>query len=437
MQYFVYNVLSTLALIFALPLLPLLFLLGGRFRAGLAQRFGFYPPAVLRALAGGRPIWLHAASVGEVSAAARLSAELKRNLPACKILLSTFTATGHHMARQIPAVDAAVYLPLDQLWIVRRALAKFNPAVVILLETEIWPNLLREAHGKGIPTLLLSGRLSDRAYRRYTLFYSFFRRVMKCVSAIGAQSTEDAERMVRLGADAHRVSVVGNLKRAPLPQHTNGPTPLTSDAAAGARAGQGPLLVVGSSHRGEEEILLKVFLTLKESFPNLQMVLAPRHPQRFPEVENLLTAHRVQFEKRSALGDQFAFTKDVMVLDTLGELERFYAIGDVAFVGGSLVDAGGHNVLEPARFHKPTLFGPFMSNFKSLAEELKRSGGGIEVRNADELAASIAELLRDSGKRKTAGDKAYAVAAEDLGVLGRSMALAGRYLRARPETYGS
>jgi 3-deoxy-D-manno-octulosonic-acid transferase len=426
---------STLALILALPLLPLLFLLGERFRTGLRQRFGFYPPEVVKALGSGEPIWIHAASVGEVSAAARLGAELRRELPGRKILLSTFTATGHHMARQVAAADAAIFLPLDQRWIVRRALAKLNPSVLIVLETELWPNLLREAYSKGIPTLLLSGRLSERSCRRYILFRSFFRRVMKCLSAIGVQSTEDAERMVRLGADADRVSVVGNLKRAPLAPEVKAAIGLSNVTAADARANRGPLVVVGSSHRGEEEVLLRAFVTLKKSFSNLRMVLAPRHPQRFAEVEMLLSTHGVSFDKRSALRDPAAFNQDVLVLDTLGELERFYTIADIAFVGGSLVDVGGHNVLEPARLGKPTLFGPFMGNFRAIAEDLKRSGGGIEVRNGDELTASIAELLRDPAKRKLAGDKAYEVAAEDVGVLRRSMALAERYLEARPQRY--
>jgi 3-deoxy-D-manno-octulosonic-acid transferase len=426
-QYFIYNLIVTGALILALPLLPFLLLFGGRFRAGLAQRFGFYPAGLARALAGRRPIWIHAASVGEVSAAARLCAELKREAPECKILLSTFTATGQQIARQIAAVDGSIFLPLDQLWIVQRALEKFNPSALIVLETEIWPNLLRQAHKKGIPTLLLSGRLSARAYRRYFLFRSFFRSVIRCLSAIGVQSAVDAERIIGLGADAGRVSVVGNLKRAPFAP-ANGAAPgITADAADASKR---PLLVVGSSHHGEEEILLEVFVTLKKNFSDLQMVLAPRHPQRFAEVERLLTAHGVAFEKRSALGNRLAFTQDVIVLDTLGELERFYAMGDVAFVGGSLVDVGGHNVLEPARLRKPTLFGPFMSNFKALAEEMKRSGGGIEVRNADELAGSIAALLRDPEKRRAVGNMAYQVATGDPGVLRRSIALAERYLPA-------
>jgi 3-deoxy-D-manno-octulosonic-acid transferase len=434
-QYFLYNVFSTLALTVALPLLPLLFLLGERFRAGLRQRCGFYSPGVVKALRPGAPIWIHAASVGEVSAAARLAAELRRGRPGRKIVLSTFTAGGHYVARQVAAADAAIFLPLDQRWIVRRALAKLNPAVLIVLETELWPNLLREAYLKGIPTLLLSGRLSERACRRYVLFRPLFQRVMSCLSAIGVQSTEDAERMIRLGADPARISVVGNLKRAPLTPELKGAIQSCNGTAAGARANRCPLLVVGSSHRGEEEVLLNVFVTLKKSFPDLRMVLAPRHPQRFAEVETLLAGYGVSFERRSALGDPSAFTQDILLLDSLGELERFYTIADIAFVGGSFVDVGGHNVLEPARLGKPTFFGPFMDNFKAVAQELKQSGGGIEVRNGDELTAAIAELLRDPEKRKLAGDKAYQVAAEDAGVLGRSMALAERYLEARSQRY--
>jgi 3-deoxy-D-manno-octulosonic-acid transferase len=248
---------------------------------------------------------------------------------------------------------------------------------------------------------------------------------MRYWTAAGVQTADDAERIVRLGAEPDRVSVIGNLKRAPAR-----PGPLAAEPAPHeANGSQGPLLIAGSSHRGEEEILANVFLMLKRCFPTLRMVLAPRHPERFSEVERLLSAHGIVFDKRSALGRNAVFTRDVMVLDTLGELERFYAIGDLAFVGGSLVDVGGHNLLEPARYGKPVLFGPFMANFRSLADEMKRSGGAIEVRNAEELAGSIAELLRDPAKRKAIGEKAFGVAAEDPDVLQRSMALAERYLQ--------
>jgi 3-deoxy-D-manno-octulosonic-acid transferase len=192
--------------------------------------------------------------------------------------------------------------------------------------------------------------------------------------------------------------------------------------------------VVGSSHRGEEEILLKVFAALKQAFPKLQLVLAPRHPQRFSEVEKLLRTRGLRFERQSQHDGRRSFEQDVMLVDTVGDLQDFYAIADVAFIGGSLVDAGGHNLLEPARLRKPVLFGPFMGNFKGLAEEMKRSGGGIEVQSGDDLIREITALLEDPQRLRAVGEKAYQVAAEDPAVLNQSIALAQRYLQleARP-----
>lgn len=422
MAYFVYNFLLTVALALALPLTPLVFLLGGRFSNGLWQRLGFYPRRVTKALRGGRVIWIHAASVGEVDAASRLSHEFRRRLPQCKILLSTFTATGHARARQIGAADTVVFLPLDQAWIVRRALAGLNPSLMVFLETEIWPNLVRAAHRKGIPTLLLSGRISAKGFSRYARLQFFFRRVLQYYTALGMQSNDDAERVLKLGAEKRRVSVCGNLKRAPAAWRKG----KAQAPAAGAR---GHVLVVGSSHRGEEEILLKVFMALRETFPKLQLVLAPRHPQRFSEVEKLLRGHGLSFERQSERDGARFLEREVVLLDTVGDLEQFYALADVAFVGGSLVDAGGHNLLEPARWHKPVLFGPFTGNFKALAEEMKRSGGGIEVNSGEDLIREITLLLQDPQKLRAMGEKAYQVAAEDPAVLNQNMALAQRYLQ--------
>jgi 3-deoxy-D-manno-octulosonic-acid transferase len=347
------------------------------------------------------------------------------------MLLSTFTATGNARARQIGAADAFVFLPLDQAWIVRRTLAKLNPSVLIFLETEIWPNLLREAHRKGIPTLLLSGRLSAQGFRRYARLQFFFRRVLQYYSALGMQSQEDAERILRLGADHRRVFVSGNLKRAPGARRQSGREVPMGETGPSRN---GHLLVAGSTHRGEEELLLSVFAALKENFPDLQLVLAPRHPQRFAEVEKLLRAQGFSFERQSERKGRHFFEQEVVLLDTVGDLENFYALAEVAFVGGSLVDAGGHNLLEPARWRKPVLFGPFMGNFKRIADEMKRSGGGIEVQNGEDLIREITALLCDPRKLRAVGEKAYQVAAEDPAVLNQSIALAQRYLQpqARP-----
>jgi 3-deoxy-D-manno-octulosonic-acid transferase len=450
------------------------YLLGKRFHEGLAERLGFYRKAKFAALAGTRPIWIHAASVGEVRAASHLARELKRRSPARIIVVSTFTATGNRSAREMSVADLVVFLPLDLLWIVRRALARIDPAVLIIIETEIWPNLLREASRKGIPSLLLSGRLSARAWRKYSWFGGFFRHVVRYFTAIGMQSKQDRERIVRLGAPANRVSIVGNLKHA-FRDGQGAPAFENRDPTQpGGNHSDSLWLVAGSSHRGEEEILIEAFMFLKSRFPRLRLVLAPRHPQRFDEVERLLKAAGLLFEKKSQVNGRLDpstrtpamaggqslgippenrgvvlserseskgdgsgapgllgglhFQTEVMFVDTLGDLQDFYAAGDVAFVGGSLVDAGGHNLLEPAGFAKPVIFGPHMANFKSLAKEMAARGGGIEVEGKDEFIRAMTILLTDSEKRKSMGKKAFEVAADDHGVLERSFAVAARYL---------
>lgn len=428
-SYFIYNALLTVVFAAALLFLPLLRLLGERFRAGLFQRMGWYSRTVIRQFAGTRPVWIHAASVGEVICAGRVIQELKRRFPEQKIIVSTFTHSGNQIARQATAADLAFFLPLDLLWTVRRALNVFDPSMLIILETEIWPNLLREAYKRGIPSLLLSGRISERAFSRYSLLGLFFRKMTQNFTAIGMQTKDDADRIMKLGAPRERISVTGSLKRA-VAEGADKDRRGDSDYK-GSIAGKNRILVVGSSHRGEEEILLNAFVSLKSKFPDLRMVIAPRHPQRFWEVENLLRARGIEYEKKTQINGRLFFEKDILFLDTLGELADFYAIGDIAFVGGSLVDAGGHNLLEPARFRKPVLFGPFTANVAAVATEMKNMGAGIQVKGIEELIAEISGLLSSPEKRKMVGEKAYQFATDDQGVVENSVALVCRYAQAR------
>ena len=474
MAYFVYNCLTAAVFIVSFPALPLFYLFGKRFHEGLAERLGFYRKAKFAGLAGTRPIWIHAASVGEVRAASHLVRELKRRFPAQSIVASTFTATGNRSAREMSVADLVIFLPLDLLWIVRRALARIDPAVLIIVETEIWPNLLREASRRGIPALLLSGRLSARAWRKYSWFGGFFRHVVRYFTAIGMQSKQDRERIVRLGAPANRVSIVGNLKHA-FSDGQGAPAIGTGDPTQSGRNPRDSLwLVAGSSHRGEEEILIEAFMFLKARFPRVRLVLAPRHPQRFDEVKRLLKAAGLLFEKKSQVNGRLDpstrtpamagvqslgippenrgvvlserseskgdgsgapsllgglhFQTEVMLVDTLGDLQDFYAAGDVAFVGGSFVEAGGHNLLEPAHFAKPVIFGPHMTNFKALAKEMVARGGGIEVRGKDDLIRAMTLLLTDTEKRRSMGQRAFEIAAADHSVLERNFAVAAPYL---------
>ncbi|MGE5218520.1 MAG: 3-deoxy-D-manno-octulosonic acid transferase [Chloroflexota bacterium] len=422
MWFLLYNLVLTSVFVIALPLVPLILVLGDRYRTGLGQRFGFYPQGLRALFAAARPVWIHAASVGEVRSAEPLVRKLKEKAPERKVLVSTFTATGNRIAAQITGVDAAIFLPVDCIWLARRALTIFNPSLLVLIETEIWPNLLREAYRRGVPTVLLSGRLSEKALTRYWRCRGLFRRALGFFTAMGMQSDADAARVIKLGAPPAKVTVVGSLKYAWNPADGDG------RRLARWRDPRRRVLVAGSSHRGEEEILLEALRAARADYPDLSMVLAPRHPERFAEVEKLLVNSPFAFDRKSRSSADCYFTQDVLLLDTVGELADFFAAGDIAFVGGSLIDVGGHNVLEPARFRKPILFGPFMSNFKTVAEELIKQGAAIEVRGASDLARVLVGLLVDTEKRRRMGEAAWQVAGAEQNAFAGNLRLAERYL---------
>jgi 3-deoxy-D-manno-octulosonic-acid transferase len=415
-----YNILLSMVFVLIVPFTPLLQFIGKRFSAGLAQRLGYFPPAQVRAMAGARPVWIHASSVGEVGSVAALVRELKNRHPQRRIMLSTFTATGNESAQKCAGVDAVIYFPLDFLWTVRRALTQWNPSLMLFVETEIWPNMLGECFRRGIPAVLLSGRLSARSFPRYQKFRGFFRQVLRRFAAIGMQTGEDAARIVRLGADAHKVSVVGSLKWA-------GAVPPPSQFTDVPRHGK-KLLIAGSTHAGEEQMLLTCFAALRPRFPELSMVLAPRHPERFGEVEALLRNSGFSWCRRSAAAADRLFAKDVLLLDTVGELSQFFALGDVAFVGGSLVDVGGHNILEPARSGKAIAFGPYMANVQAIAETFTAQGAAVQVADSAALSAALANLLSDDAKRIGMGRLALAASANGDGAVQRNYALVARYL---------
>jgi 3-deoxy-D-manno-octulosonic-acid transferase len=428
MIYWLYNSILSVLLLVVVPVVPLLFLMGARLRKGFFQRIGCYPKRVRNALHGSRPIWIHAASVGEVLSARSLLAGVKAHFPERKILLSTFTATGNEVARQKGGWDAVIFFPLDHPFFVCRSLKLFDPSIVIFLETEIWPNFLRESYRRGVPTLLLSGRLSARSYRKYYVFRAFFHAVVQQFSALGMQTEADVQRIASLGVDPKKIVVTGNLKHSAEEDEPVRDAGEADDGGARDLVEERRVLVVGSTHRGEEEVFIEVFLSLKKSFPNLLMILAPRHPQRFSEVETLLKQSGLAFEKKSQMNGRSGILSDVIFLDTLGDLPALYSMADVAFVGGSLVDVGGHNVLEPARFRKPVLFGPHMANFMDLAERMKREGGGIEVHGKEDLIREIADLLSDRRKAEKMGEVAYNVVMRDRGAVEQSIYLVTRYL---------
>ncbi|MEA2626945.1 MAG: 3-deoxy-D-manno-octulosonic-acid transferase [Candidatus Binatota bacterium] len=392
-MYGTYNLLLGLAAPIVLPALRLPWFRDHR------ERLALYPEDTRAALAGRRVIWVHNASVGELAAATPLVERLAGSFPAHRLLLSATSLAGRSLASRLPAARAAVLLPLDFGPCVERALAVIRPEVFVFTETELWPNLLRALGERRVPAVLVSGRISPAAFRRYRRLRSFFRRVLSHVAFFGMQSDAEAERIVELGAPPDRVTVTGNLK------HDR-----PAEAPAIPIADGGPVWIAGSTRPNEEGICLDAFERVRLRVPALRLVLAPRHLDRVAEVAELIAARRLPAVRRSTLGAAGWTAADapILVLDTLGELAGLYTAAAVAFVGGTLAPHGGHNLAEPARAGVPVLFGPHVENVVDAARVLERDGGGRRVADADALARAVEDVLVDADLRRRAGAAAAA-----------------------------
>ena len=410
-MYILYNLILVLATIVLSPYILFKLATVPKYRGGISQKLGRVRKGVLKVLGGTRPIWVHAVSVGEVMAAHPLIRELKKKYPGRKLILSTVTVTGNFTAKQrVPEADAVFYFPFDYPWIVRRVIQKINPVIVLVAETELWPNFFRELQRQGIPSALINGRISPRSYGNYLRFKRFFTEVFKSVTLFCMQSDEDAARIRDIGAPPDRVMVTGNLK---FDQKISPAQQRPVAIAAGRR-----VITAGSTHRGEEAILLEIFSRLRKKYPDLVLIIAPRHPERFDEVCGLITSAGYECQRRTRLKGP---VRDVVLLDTIGELRAFYGACDIAFVGGSLVKVGGHNLLEPAAMKKPVIFSRYMFNFKEISEALIQAGGGLMVKDKEELYVKLDNLLSDKQLSSTMGEKAFKVIAANSGATVRTI----------------
>ncbi|MBI3988688.1 MAG: 3-deoxy-D-manno-octulosonic acid transferase, partial [candidate division NC10 bacterium] len=357
---------------------------------------------------------------------------LKNKRAFLQMLVTTVTDTGNEVARQkVPDADAILYFPLDFPFAVRRALDIVAPKLVLLTETELWPNFLLECHRRRIPVLLINGRVSHASFKRYRLIRSFMKRVLQGIEHFCMQSERHAERIIQLGAPPSRVEVVGNLKFDALAP-SDGDGEIASLRKELHLAEGVPVFVAGSTHRGEEEAVLQALKRVREAFRDLVLVLAPRHPDRLPEVEALLKEEDLSFVRRTELARLqspiSSLQSPVILVDTVGELTRLYALGDVVFVGGSLVPTGGHNILEPAASGRAILFGPHMENFAEIAELFLGRGAALQVGNADELAARVFELLKDPGLASNLGQAASSTVSSQRGACLRTIGILEKYL---------
>jgi 3-deoxy-D-manno-octulosonic-acid transferase len=418
--YAIYSALLSLAFVLALPWYLWKDRGTGKYRASFRERLGRLP-AGLRD--GGAPaVWVHAVSVGEVLAARPLLRGLRARLGGHRLVLSTTTVTGQALARSSATdADAVFFAPFDWTGPVRAALAAVRPSLLVLVETELWPNLIHQARRAGARVAVANGRISPRSFRRYRLVRGPLRRVLGDVDLFLMQAEAHAERIRALGAAPERVRVTGNLKYDALPAGApragGGLARLLGEGAAGR-----PLWVAGSTMPGEEEHVLRALGEVRRSVPGLRLVVAPRHPERFADVRALAEREGFAAARRTALGADGWRAGDVLVLDTMGELAEAYPLATVVFVGGSLVGTGGHNVLEPAAAGRAVVVGPHMENFQEIAEEFRREGALVQVGSPAELAGAIALLLADHERRQAIGERACALVARNRGAVAGTVA---------------
>lgn len=398
----------------------------------LLQRFGFDITAAIAILRGRRPIWIHAVSVGETIAVKPLISALRLRYPDIPLLLSTMTETGRGLAQKITEIDCCLYFPFDYRLATNRLLQKINPLAVIIAETELWPNFIRSAKKLDIPTIIVNGRISDRSFSRYLRLGRFFRPVLADMFALCMQGSEDARRIVAIGANSARVFVTRNLKFDLLTK-TLAADELQTVRAAFRLVSDCRIITAGSTHSGEEEQILDAFARILAKGHKALLVLVPRHPERAAEVAGLLVRRGFTFLRRSQLKEDSPVIAagEVLLVDTIGELMNLYAVADIVFVGGSLVPCGGHNLLEPASLGRPVLFGEHVANFREIASLALSYGAASQVGNSTELAELCCTLLNDHEKLQFMGDNGRRLLQEQGGATALNMAVIERILQSQ------
>ena len=415
-MYLLYSALLAVGMVLAAPFWLWQMLRHGKYRKGFGERWGRVPPRVTQQ-ATWPTIWVHAVSVGEVLAVQGLIGELRRRFSGHRVVVSTTTDTGQKLARDRFGEENVFYFPLDFAFAIRPYMKSLRPQLVILAETEFWPNFLRLSHASGTRVAVVNARISDHSLQGYRRFRALLRRALRNIDLFLTQTEEDQRRLREVGAPAERVHVSGNLKfDVPEPAATAIVSELKTVLA---RENAGPVLICGSTVEGEELLLAPVFAALCQQNPRTVVLLAPRHPERFDAVADLLQKQGVRFIRRSQWrGETIAGT--VLLLDTIGELSALYSLADVAFVGGSLVPRGGHNILEPARYGAAIVVGPHTENFRDIVE-LFRAHDAVKITNATQLEKDLSQLMSDSSVRKALGTRGREVLQGQTGATERTV----------------
>ena len=423
-MYFVYSIATLFACVVLSPYFLYQAIRHKKYVGSLGQRLGYLP--VSFNLDAEASIWIHAVSVGEVLSARPVIGELRKRYPSLRIFLSTTTMSGQQLARRnVTAADGVFYFPFDWGFTVRRTLRIVQARLFVMIENEIWPNLLRECRARGVRTIVVNGRISKRSFPRYRLIRPFFRRVLGDIERFCVQGDETANRLIALGADPTRITITGSLKFDSLDTSAlpgRGPARVLRFF----RISRGrPVFVAGSTMKGEDEAVIRAFNRVRTTAgsSNPLLILAARHPERFAEVERLCRAEGLSTMRRSELAIDAEPRCDAVILDTIGELAALYQIATAVFVGGSLVPAGGHNILEPALYGKPILFGPHMENFTEIAETFLSNSAAIQVRTGRDLEEQVVALMGDPVGRARLGAAARALIDANRGATERTLAV--------------
>ena len=421
-----YNLLYPVGLLCFLPGQISKLLRRGNYRHKFGQRFGFYDRAVRARLGPRRCTWIHAVSVGEVAIALKLSSKLRELDPEFFCVLTTTTTTGFQVATSEAGGEMEVlYSPLDFWPVMRRAFAVIRPVRVVLVEAEVWPNLAAEAHARGIPLALVNARLSKRSEARFLRYRFLIEPTFRCLDAVCVQEAEDVQRWIALGVPRERIHYVGSIKYDPADVQLDPDLPRQVLRVCGIDD-ETPILFGGSTHAGEEEILGEIFRRLRADFPAFTLIIAPRHVERVGEVRARLVRLGLDVVLRSEAGNTRQSRPDCVLLDTTGELQHWYAVATIVFIGKSLTAWGGQNPVEPILAGKPVIFGPHMENFSALAEALVANGAAIQVGDSNSLQQQIVRLLRDREAALGLVANAQAVLARHSGAAARTAALVTR-----------
>jgi len=409
-------------LIFSIIYLPAL-IFKGKLHREFPERFGRYDEAKERALLSGRDrIWIQAVSVGEVALCRSLIPHLKEKFPGHDLVVSTITKAGNDLAKSLFSKDAIIiYFPLDFGFTVRRAVKYIKPSLYIMIETEIWPNLLKELSLNSIHSVMINGRISDRSIGKYRLVKPFLKKTLSKIDAFCMQDAIDAERIIGLGAQPDRVKVTGNMK-FDVEASANVGAPDVVRRSLGLSADD-QLIVAGSTHSGEEEVVIEAFKELTPDFPTLKLLIAPRHVDRVEEIENVIKKYGFEPVRVSKLNPipNTQYPIRIMVLDTIGHLNEAYSAATLVFIGGSLVKHGGQNPIEPAVLGRAILFGPHMFNFRYITEVLLKEGAALQVTGREDLAGNLKTLLEYPLKRSRLGNNAKKVIAKNRGATKKNL----------------